>query len=123
MLKLLLIVTALIELGTGVALVVAPSLVVELLTGEGLSSPQSQVLGRIAGASLISIGVACWQMSRGELSGSRQLIGSLLVYNLAVPVLLIHAALGQGMRGYALWPTTALHICLAIWSTICLPQP
>jgi hypothetical protein len=37
--KLLLVVTALIEMGTGIALVVAPSWIVELLVGGGLSTP------------------------------------------------------------------------------------
>ena len=73
--KLLLIVTAMVEVATGVALLIAPSLVVELLLGEGLSSPQSLVLGRVTGAALISIGVACWLSSKGESSGHRALGG------------------------------------------------
>src|SRR3972149_3750069 len=100
--KLLLIVTALVEVGTGVALLIAPSLVVDLLLGEGLTSPQSLVLGRVAGAALISIGVACWLASKGEPSGHKGLVGSVLIYNLAVPVLLVHAAIPFGMRGIAL---------------------
>ena len=62
----LLVVTALLEAGTGIALLVAPSLTVELLLGTGLSSPQSLVLGRITGAALISIGVACWLARKAE---------------------------------------------------------
>ena len=64
--KSLLIVTALIEAGTGIALLVAPSVIVELLLGAGLSSPQSLVVGRVAGAALIAIGVACWLARKGE---------------------------------------------------------
>ena len=108
--KLLLIVTALVEVGTGVALVITPSRVVELLVGEGLSSPQSLVLGRVTGAALISIGVACWLASKGESSGHQGLVGGMLIYNLAVPVLLIRAAIAFGMRGIALWPASVLHI-------------
>jgi hypothetical protein len=118
--KLLLVVTALIEVGTGAGLLVAPSRFVELLLGDGLSSPQSLVLGRITGAALISIGVACGLASRGEPSGQRGLIGSLLIYNLAVPVLLIHVAVTDGMSGIALWPASGLHLGLAIWCAICL---
>ena len=61
MMKLLLIAMALAEGGTGVALLIAPSFIVELLLGVGLLSPQSLVLGRITGAALISIGMACWR--------------------------------------------------------------
>lgn len=118
--KLLLIVTALVEVGTGVALLGAPSLVVELLLGEGISSPQSMVLGRVTGAALISIGVACWLARNGESSGYRGLVGSILIYNLAVPVLLIHAAITLGMRGITFWPASVLHTGLAFWCVLCL---
>ena len=118
--KLLLIVTALVEVGTGVALLIAPSLVVELLLGEGLSSPQALVLGRVTGAALISIGVACWLARNGESSGHRALVSGMLVYNFAVPVLLIRAAIAFGMRGPALWPASVLHLGLAIWCVLCL---
>ena len=117
---LLLIVTAPVEVGTGLALLVAPSLVVELLLGAGLTSPQAILLGRIAGAALISIGAACGLACRGEMNGRRGLIGSLVIYNLAVPVLLIHASIADGMRGIAIWPASALHTGLAIWCVLCL---
>jgi hypothetical protein len=116
--KLLLIVTALVEVGAGVALFVAPSRLVELLLGDGLSSPQALVLGRVTGAALISIGVACWLASQSESSGHRALVGGMLIYNLAVPVLLIRAAIAFGMRGIALWPAAILHLGLAIWCVL-----
>jgi hypothetical protein len=122
MLKLLLLATALVEIGTGVALLVAPAWVTKLLLGEGLSSPQSLVLGQITGAALVSIGVACWLASSREPGGQRGMVGSLLIYNLAVPVLLIHAAVAYGTRGIALWPAGVLHTTLAIWCVLCL-QP
>jgi hypothetical protein len=120
--KLLLLTTAVVELGTGVALLFAPSLVVELLLGEGLASTQSLVLGRITGAALISIAAACWRASFSEPIGGRGLVGSMLFYNLAVPVLLTHAAIVDGMRGIAIWPACAIHIALAIWCAICLQR-
>jgi hypothetical protein len=120
MLKLLLLATALVEIGTGLALLVAPSWVTKLLLGEGLSSPQSLVLGQITGAALVSIGVACWLASRGNSSGQRSTIGGLLIYNLAVPALLIHAALAYGTRGVAIVPAGILHVALAIWCVLCL---
>jgi hypothetical protein len=109
-----------VEAGTGAALVIAPSLVVELLLGEGLSSPQSLVLGRVTGAALVSIGVACWLAGNGESSEGRALVSGLLIYNLAVPVLLIYSAFGLALRGVALWPVTAVHIVLAFWCVFCL---
>jgi hypothetical protein len=120
MLKLLLLVTALVEIGTGIALLVAPSWVTKLLLGEGLSSSPSLVLGQVTGAALVSIGAACWLSSRGNTSGQRSTVGSLLIYNLAVPALLIHAAVAYGTRAIALWPAGILHATLAIWCVLCL---
>ncbi len=119
--KSLLIVTALIEAATGIALLVAPSVIVELLLGAGLSSPQSLVLGRIAGAALISISVACWQARKSERNDTQiGLLAGLLVYNIAVPALLIYAAIAPGLHGIALWPASILHVMLAIWCLACL---
>jgi hypothetical protein len=112
--KSLLIVTALLEAATGIALLVAPSVIVELLLGAGLSSPQSLVLGRIAGAALVSIGVACW-LARKADAVVTGLIAGMLIYNVAVPILLIYAAIAVGMSGVALWPASILHAALAIW--------
>ena len=119
--KLLLIAMALVEVGTGVALLIAPSRIVELLLGEGLSSPQALILARFTGAALTSIGVACWLTSKGEASGHRGLVGGMLIYNLAVPLLLIHAAIVLGLHGIVLWPASVLHVGFAIWCMICLP--
>jgi hypothetical protein len=118
--KLLLLTIAVVELGTGLALLIAPSLVVELLLGEGLSSPQSLVLGRITGAALVSIAVACWHTSINAPSSDRGMVGSLLIYNLAVPALLARAAITDGLRGIAIWPACVLHLVLGIWCLLCL---
>ena len=118
--KLLLLTMALIEAGTGIALLVAPSSFVALLLGEGLSSPQSVVLARITGAALISIAVACWWESKGEPSERSGLVGSMLIYNLAVPLLLTQAA-HDGTHGIAIWPACALHFGLAVWCMFCIP--
>ncbi len=119
--KWLLIVTALLEGGTGIALLVMPSNIVELLLGAGLSSPQALILGRVAGAALIALGVACWLSRNGERRGALfGLVAGLLIYNVAVPMLLIHAALAEAMHGIALWPASGVHLALAMWCFACL---
>ena len=47
--KSLLVVTAVVEMGAGLVLLIAPSPVVRLLLGAGLDSPESVLLGKIAG--------------------------------------------------------------------------
>ena len=54
-----LLVAAIAEAATGVALVIAPSLVGELLLGEALAGVAASV-ARVAGLALIGLGLACW---------------------------------------------------------------
>lgn len=81
---------------------------------------QNYCKGRITGAALISIGMACGFASRGEVSGYRVLVGSMSIYNLAVLLLLIRATTAFGMHGIAIWPASALHVGMAIWCLVCL---
>lgn len=119
--KSLLILTALAEVGTGLALFVMPALIVELLLGEGLTSPPALVLGRVTGAALIAIGVACWLARNDGRSGARTgLLAGLLIYNLAVPILLLHALLASMMHGIALWPASVAHMGFAVWCAVSL---
>ena len=57
--KRLLAFTALIEAAAGLALMAAPAVAVRLLLG-GKISGASIPLGRVAGLSLLSLGIACW---------------------------------------------------------------
>lgn len=118
--KALLIVTALIEMGTGVALLVVPSLTAELLLGEGLSAPPALVVARVAGVALISVGVACWLGRHAERHAQSGLVAGLLIYNLGVPIVLIHGWIASALEGLGLWPASALHTGLAVWCALCL---
>jgi hypothetical protein len=50
---------AVAEAATGLALLIAPSLVVQLLLGEQLTGVAIPV-ARVAGIALIGLGIACW---------------------------------------------------------------
>jgi hypothetical protein len=58
--KLLFIVTAAIEEGTGLALLVSPALLAAILTGAAFDTLADSVVGRVAGAALLTLGLACW---------------------------------------------------------------
>jgi len=118
--KALLIVTALVEVGAGVALIGVPSLAAEILLGAGLSNPQSLVVARVAGLAVISLGVACWLGRNGERRAQSGLAAAMLIYNLAVPVVLVHAWIAYSFNGLAFWPACLLHTALAIWCIVCL---
>ena len=120
-LKALLTVTALVELGSGIALLIAPSLSAQLLVSVPLDSAQLAVIGRFAGAALTAIGVICWLESRIERADSRAgLLLGLLTYNVAAPAILAQAKVGAGVQGLVLWPAVILHLILGFWCIACL---
>ena len=119
--KLPLIVTAVVELATGTALLITPSLTAELMLGAGLGSPASVRVGRAAGTALLSIGLSCWLERNRDRSGPRTgLVVGLLAYNVSIPVLLADAAVVENVSGIAFWPGIGLHSVLSIWCVACL---
>jgi hypothetical protein len=119
--KYLFIVTALVEVGAGLALAIAPSALVALLLASPLSTTVGITVGRIAGAALFALGTACWMAQYDARSGAATgLIVSMLLYNTAVVALLGFAGLVSGLAGLGLWPGVLLHVALAAWCIACL---
>ena len=119
--KSLLIVTAAAEMATGLALLVLPSLVVSLLLGGSLDTPAAQVVARMTGAALLSLGVACWLARNDEMSRAAVgVVAAMLLYNVAAVSVLPYASIGLGLSGIGLWPAVILHVALAVWCIACL---
>ena len=98
-----LVLAAVAEIATGLALLVVPSLVGNVLLGEELTGIAVPV-ARVAGIALIGLGVACW-------SGSATL--GMAIYSGAVGVYLAYWGVAGGSRGLLLWPAVVLHLILA----------
>jgi hypothetical protein len=107
------VVTAVMEVGAGLALLVAPALVVGLLFGpSGIET--GVAMGRLAGAALLSLGAACWWARHdGGSAASRGLVGGLLTYNAAVVALVLSATFGTVVP--LLWAVVVVHGAMAIW--------
>ena len=97
-----LVLAAVSEAVTGLALLIVPSLVVQLLLGEELTGIAIPV-ARVAGIALIALGVACWP--------GTPLIG-MLTYSAAVTLYLAYVGLTGGLTGILLWPAVVLHVIL-----------
>ncbi len=95
-------ITALAEMTTGLALLVVPSVVGQLLLGAELTGI-AVVVARVAGIALIALGVACWP--------GPALLG-MLVYSAAVTLYLAYLGLSGGSSGILLWPAVVLHAIL-----------
>ena len=114
-------VSAAIEAGAGLALLLSPSLPVSILLGSSLDAPTGMVLGRIAGAALLALGVTCW-LARNDAQSraATGLVAAMLLYNTATVALLAHAGFGLGLFGIGWWPAVLLHLTLGIWCMACL---
>lgn len=119
--KPLFIVTAVIEAGTGLALVGWPSLTVTLLLGGSLDTPGGLVVARIGGAALLALGLTCWlTRDDGQSRAATGLIAAMLLYNTAAVAVLAYAGIGLQLSGIGLWPAVLLHAALAVWCLACL---
>jgi len=117
----LLIVTALAEAPIGLLLLVSPALVAQLLLGASLDPPAAIIVGRVAGAALLSLSTACW-LARDDGPGlaNRGLIAAMLLYNCVAGAVLVHAAVSEGLIGVLMWPAVAVHALLGGWCIACV---
>ena len=114
--KRLLGITGIIEALTGLGLIAAPSIVVRLLLASPLDTSATAMLGRVAGAALLALGVACW-LARDDTHSraARGLVAAMLLYNVAVVAFLTYSGIGLELRGVALWPAVIFHTIMSAW--------
>jgi Kef-type K+ transport system membrane component KefB len=114
-------VTAVIELGAGLALLCFPSTTVALLLGSPLDTPTALTVARVGGAGLLALGVACW-LARGDTQSraARGLVAAMLLYDVSAVAVLACAGIGLGLHGVALWPAVVLHAVMTVWCGACL---
>lgn len=111
--KLLLIVAAVIEAVAGLSLFLIPGVAVSALLGGPLDTPTGLVAGRIAGAALVALAIACWQARNGESrSAATGVVESLMFYDFAAAFVLVYAGIRLDLRSALLWPTFVLHLGL-----------
>jgi hypothetical protein len=103
--KKVLTVAAVVEVATGLALLIVPSLVGRLLFGAeftGVANPAA----RVTGIALLALGVGCWP-------GSTVLCG-MLTYGALVTLYLAYLGVIGEWVGPLLWPAVALHAVLTL---------
>lgn len=103
--KKVLLLAALSEVATGLALLVAPSIVGRLLLGAELTGVAVPV-ARVLGIALIALGVTCWP-GRTALCG-------MLTYSLLTTAFLAYVGIRGDWVGPLLWPAVGLHAVMMI---------
>ena len=98
-----------------------PSVPTALLLGVEAAAPETLFVGRVTGAALLAIGVACGVRPRDNRNAANLgLLIGVLIYDTVAAALLAYAGLGLSMVGIALWPAVVLHTALAVWCVACL---
>jgi hypothetical protein len=103
---------AVVEVGTGLALAIDPTMVVSLLLGAEVSGTGT-LLGRCFGIALLALGLACWPGPQHVESGWAAFRG-MLTYNVLVALYLAYLGAIGHLAGLLLWPAVALHAAVAL---------
>ena len=103
---------AVVEVGTGLALVIHPALVVGLLLGADVSGVGT-LLGRCFGIALLALGLACWPSPARVERGSAA-FRAMLIYNVLIALYLAYLGTIGHAGGLLLWPGVALHAVVAL---------
>ena len=110
--NLLCVVTATGEAATGLALLVYPPIVVWLLFGAEIAGA-GVVMSRIAGISLIALGVGCWP-SRNVDNSTICALRAILSYSLLATLYLGYLGIKGEWVGKLLWPAIVAHAVVTI---------
>ena len=110
--KKVLVLAAVSEAATGLALLIVPSLVGRLLLGEALAGVAIPV-ARVLGIALVALGVACF--SGGEAD---QGLSGMLTYSLLATLYLVCLGLGGEWVGSLLWLAAAIHAALTFFLAV-----
>lgn len=102
-----------IEVGTGVLLIVRPSLFVWLLFGAEVP-PAGDALGRLGGFALLALAISCWPRWQNSAQ-SIAVLRALLLFSLLTATYLLYLGLGGGSAGPLLWPACAVHAGVAVF--------
>ncbi|MEZ4412433.1 MAG: hypothetical protein R2910_05570 [Gemmatimonadales bacterium] len=104
--------SAILEIGTGLALVLIPELVATLLLGAELNAV-AVVIARCFGVTLIALGLSCWS-SRRTGPTRRWPLRGMFTYNALLAAYLGYLGGAGGFSGPLLWPAVALHAVVAM---------
>lgn len=111
-LRKILVFATVVEVGTGLVLMIDPAIVIRLLLGAEVSGAAA-LLGRFFGVALLALGLACWPSRQRAESGSPA-FRAMLIYNALIALYLAYLGTVGHLGGSLLWPGVALHAVVAL---------
>jgi len=108
----ILAVAAVVEIGTGIVLMLDPAIVLALLLGAD-GSGEERSLGRFLGIALLALGLSCWPSRQRAESGSPA-FRAMLIYKLLIASYLAYLVTLGHQGGLLLWPGVALHAVMVL---------
>lgn len=98
------------EGATGLAVLLAPGLVAQLLFATGVAGA-GVAYGRLLGVALLALVIACWP--RGDATPPAALL-AVLVYNLLAALYLLWVGMARPPTGILLWPAVVEHALVTL---------
>jgi hypothetical protein len=113
-----LMLTAILEALTGIALIFFPGIIVWFLIGIQIGGTGSAVMAMIAGAAILSLATICWLLR--DTSTSQKLVKGMLVYNCLVIAVSLFGMFSYHLAGIGLWLILCAHSGLSVWGVLTL---
>ena len=104
--------SCLVELGTGMALLLTPGLAMTLIVGSSLPNGGDQ-MAQLFGAAILCLGISCWSSTASNERTSMPIIG-LTAYNVIAGVLLALFSITGVANAIVAIPAALLHIALGV---------
>ncbi|MBP9089567.1 hypothetical protein KBI23_00965 [bacterium] len=124
------ITTAALEVGAGLALILAPLQAATLLLGASPIGLGADLFEKVAGFALIALALANW-LARNDTqcAAARGIVWGMLIYNLGIIEFFFPFALAPLVQqqpsqtvGVLVCPAVILHIVMSMWCGLCLAK-
>jgi len=108
--------SAVIEVGAGLGMLLLPSPLAVILLGSALDTAVSVTVARVAGLALLALGISCW-FARYDGQGrvARGVLGAMVLYNAGACALLVFVGAGLRLSGVGWWPAVLAHGGMGVW--------
>lgn len=111
-------VTAVFEGLTGLLLIAAPQVFIQILFLSTIEEASAIFIARIAGSALFTFALLCWYTK----DSITLLLKILLFYNVSVVIIAIYSLFNFSLKGIGVGVIICFHLLFALWNMIVLKK-